>query len=42
MYRCMNCGKQIESLGDKRVKCPYCGFRILLKNRGAVMKEVSA
>jgi DNA-directed RNA polymerase subunit RPC12/RpoP len=31
----------IEKLGD-RVRCPYCGARILIKVRPKVIKEVLA
>jgi DNA-directed RNA polymerase subunit RPC12/RpoP len=41
MYKCILCKKVIEKLGDK-VRCPYCGGRILIKIRPKVVKEVVA
>ncbi len=37
-WRCMNCGKVIEDI--KVVKCPYCGYRILIKERPPIVKRV--
>ncbi len=41
MYKCLNCGKSIslEEVG-KRIRCPYCGYRILMKERPKVVKKV--
>ena len=43
MYRCMNCGKKItqEDL-KKRTRCPFCGYRILIKNRPEIVNKVKA
>ena len=35
---CYSCGKKIEDI--KVVKCPYCGYRILRKERSAVVRKV--
>ncbi|HOI18595.1 MAG TPA: DNA-directed RNA polymerase subunit P [Candidatus Woesearchaeota archaeon] len=33
-YKCFSCGKDIDSnLIRKRVRCPYCGGKILFKPR---------
>lgn len=33
-YKCFNCGKKIKSeLLKKKVRCPYCGSKILYKQR---------
>ncbi|RLE39108.1 DNA-directed RNA polymerase subunit P [Candidatus Woesearchaeota archaeon] len=38
-YKCFNCNKEItESLLRKRVRCPYCGSKILFKQRTTVTK----
>jgi DNA-directed RNA polymerase subunit RPC12/RpoP len=44
MYRCMSCGKIIEMdlRTAKKVICPACGYRILLKERPTVPKKVIA
>lgn len=41
MYRCVNCKRIITKI-DERVRCPYCGFRILSKMRPEVLKRVKA
>ncbi len=34
MYECLNCGKEVEiEQVRERVRCPYCGYRILRKTR---------
>lgn len=40
MYRCAKCEKQIEELDQ--VRCPYCGFRIIVKERPKVVKRVKS
>ncbi len=33
-YICFNCGKKIpESSVRRRIRCPYCGSKIILKER---------
>jgi DNA-directed RNA polymerase subunit P len=42
MYRCFFCGKEIK--GDqikKRVRCVYCGSKIIYKERTSVAKVLS-
>jgi DNA-directed RNA polymerase subunit RPC12/RpoP len=39
-YVCAHCGKQIKQF-DSFVRCTYCGFRILVKKRPNIAKEVS-
>ena len=38
-YKCFHCGKKIsvETMG-KRVRCQYCGGKILYKQRATVTK----
>jgi len=38
-YKCFDCNKKIafDSLG-KRVRCPYCGSKMLFKQRGGPTK----
>ena len=44
MYKCQNCNKliEIEISSDKKIQCPYCGFRIIKKIRPPVTKKVLA
>jgi DNA-directed RNA polymerase subunit RPC12/RpoP len=44
MYKCMNCGKgiEIDMKTAKKVICPSCGYRILLKERPPVAKRIQA
>ncbi|PTD93837.1 DNA-directed RNA polymerase subunit P [archaeon SCG-AAA382B04] len=42
-YRCARCKEDVEiDEESSRVRCPYCGFRVLLKKRGDQPKEVKA
>jgi len=41
MYKCIKCKKIIEKLED-RIRCPYCGNRILMKVRPKIVKRVLA
>jgi len=41
MYKCINCKKTIAKLGEK-IRCPYCGQRIFVKQRPEVVKHVQA
>lgn len=40
MYVCISCRKEFE-LEDK-IRCPFCGFRIIAKARPAFRKRVIA
>jgi len=34
LYKCADCGKEIDpNLLRKRVRCPYCGSKVLVKQR---------
>jgi len=36
-YKCGDCGKVLEDLNmSQNVRCPYCGYRVLFKERDAV------
>lgn len=41
-YKCVRCGKQMESLPEGSIRCPSCSFRVIEKIRPAVAAEVSA
>jgi DNA-directed RNA polymerase subunit P len=42
-YICYTCGKHV-TLEDiaKRIRCPYCGGKILFKERPEIVKRVKA
>ncbi|MBU0953577.1 MAG: DNA-directed RNA polymerase subunit P [Nanoarchaeota archaeon] len=44
MYKCMSCGKEIETRLDeaRKVQCPYCGYRILEVTRPPIVKRVQS
>jgi DNA-directed RNA polymerase subunit P len=43
MYKCLNCGKEVEPERVKdKIRCPYCGYRILVKQATKVAKKVQA
>ena len=38
-YVCFNCGKKVDAETTKtRVRCPYCGGKVLYKDRKTVVK----
>jgi len=40
VYRCLNCAKDIEEDDVKRrVRCPFCGHRIIRKRRSEVRRR---
>ncbi len=42
-YRCLKCGRVVNvDLRYERVRCPYCGYKILVKVRPPVVKHVKA
>lgn len=41
-YKCVRCGKEIKDLPEGSVRCPYCSFRVVEKQRAEVVKEVLA
>ncbi len=40
VYRCGQCGKKVELNPGDPVRCPYCGFKILFKNRPNIVKKM--
>ena len=43
MYKCLNCGKEVETERAKdKIRCPYCGYRILVKESSKNIKKVDA
>ena len=43
MYICLSCKKEIdfESIRDK-IRCPYCGYKVVMKKRPKTMTKVPA
>ncbi len=41
-YVCIHCGKKIKKLEQNFIRCPYCGYRVLAKERSPLAKEVSS
>lgn len=39
-YVCFKCGKKIKDI--KNIRCPYCGGRLIFKERPPVAKKVRA
>ncbi len=42
MYICGGCGKGIELGKNELIRCPYCGHKILIKERPAVARAIKA
>ncbi|MFQ6020948.1 MAG: DNA-directed RNA polymerase subunit P [Candidatus Aenigmatarchaeota archaeon] len=43
MYKCLKCGKDIKFKQIKeKIRCPYCGYRVITKQRSKTIKKVEA
>ncbi|NPA23473.1 MAG: DNA-directed RNA polymerase subunit P [Crenarchaeota archaeon] len=47
LYTCLRCGKSfskedLDTLSGMGVKCPFCGYRIIMKNRSPSAKRIKA
>jgi DNA-directed RNA polymerase subunit P len=43
MYKCLNCGKDIEMAQVKdKIRCPYCGYRTIIKETPKSVIKVKA
>ena len=40
-YKCSRCKRDVTLDEYGGIRCPYCGHRVLLKERGGDIKEVS-
>lgn len=42
MFKCLNCGKEIDVdlEKDKKIICAFCGYRVLRKERPQVIRRV--
>jgi len=42
-YKCLECGKDIdEKYITKKIRCPYCGSRMIIKSQGDRISKVIA
>lgn len=39
-YVCMHCGKETKALERTSVRCTYCGYRVMIKKRSSLSREV--
>jgi len=38
-YKCLNCKKEVEkSFVKRKIRCPYCGYKIINKSRSVITK----
>ncbi|MFH1978138.1 MAG: DNA-directed RNA polymerase subunit P [Candidatus Aenigmatarchaeota archaeon] len=42
MFKCLHCGKTIETSSSQKIQCTYCGYRVLLRTRQPVIKKVKS
>jgi len=43
MYKCFDCQKTLSKKEiEKRIICPYCGARLVVKTRPGTLKKVKA
>jgi DNA-directed RNA polymerase subunit P len=42
VLKCGKCGRVVEKPPEGRLRCPYCGCRVLFKPRAEVVKRVKA
>lgn len=43
VYKCIECKRIVEIDSEYGgVRCPYCGHRVLLKERGTIIKRIKA
>ncbi|MFH1473532.1 MAG: DNA-directed RNA polymerase subunit P [Candidatus Aenigmatarchaeota archaeon] len=43
MYKCLKCRKEVDPKKVKeKVRCPYCGYKIILKEASETVVKVKA
>ena len=42
MYKCLQCGKEVNTLIMGSIRCPSCGFKIFSKTRDPITKTLKA
>ncbi|MEK6957668.1 MAG: DNA-directed RNA polymerase subunit P [archaeon] len=42
MYKCLRCGKEVQSLVAGSIRCPGCGYKIFSKTREPITKTIRA
>ncbi|MDP6459754.1 MAG: DNA-directed RNA polymerase subunit P [Candidatus Hydrothermarchaeota archaeon] len=41
MYRCGKCKKSVKLKSEEPTRCPFCGYKILFKERPKIVKRVT-
>jgi DNA-directed RNA polymerase subunit P len=41
-YICFQCRREIKLAELKKIRCPYCGGKILIKKRPEIIKKIKA
>jgi len=42
-YKCFECRKEVPSnLIERRIRCPFCGSKVLFKSRNRISKVIKA
>lgn len=42
MYKCGRCGKLLELAPEEQIRCPFCGYKVLFRERPKVVRTVKA
>lgn len=42
MYRCVKCKKLLDIKKEDPIRCPFCGYKILFRERPKIVKRVRA
>jgi len=43
MYKCLKCGEKIDLKQIReKIRCPYCGYRVIVKERPETVIRVKA
>ncbi|MEM4256996.1 MAG: DNA-directed RNA polymerase subunit P [Candidatus Diapherotrites archaeon] len=41
-YKCLQCGKEVNSIMPGFIRCPSCGFKVFSKTRDKITKTIKA
>lgn len=39
-YKCSSCKRDVDLEGEYGIRCPYCGHRVLLKERSKIIATI--
>jgi len=42
MYKCVKCGEEFAELPRGLIRCPNCAYKIVVKTRDPITKEIKA